>query len=206
MRCDGLVVIDCDCGCEKVNGEKSVHCLTPSVAKAHLRHWLHIAGHSMTAAWLRATPHGFHIIYTQHPTLVPDAPASGVWPGIDIRAGRTSQIVYIAPGYRDLVRPLVLPVFNPAWLPEHYSALQYDRSDDESWDEMPQGRGNNTMTAFAGALRKQGMSPMTMAKCLGAINKITMTEDPMPREDIAQIVMSVARYDARPDIDIEVED
>jgi hypothetical protein len=205
MRCDGLVVIDCDCRCEKINGEKPAVCTTEAVARTHLRFWLRHAGHLMSKTWLRKTPHGYHVIYEQHESLVPDAPASGVWPGIDIRAGRTSQIVFRAPGYVDLAKPAAPLVFEPRWLPENYSAQQYDRSDDESWDEMPHGRGNNTMTAFAGAFRKQGMSPVTMAKCLGAINKITMTESPMPREEIAQIVMSVARYDARPDIDIEVE-
>jgi hypothetical protein len=71
---------------------------------------------------------------------------------------------------------------------------------------MPFGRGNNTMAAFAGAFRKQGMSLRAIAKCLGAINRITMTEDPMPVEMIVEIAKSVSRYAPRPDIDIVVED
>ena len=113
--------------------------------------------------------------------------------------------MFAAPGYKDLTPREWIHPFRPEWLPENFGT-QIDRSEDESWDEMPWGRGNNTMAAFAGAFRKQGMSPVTMAKCLGAINKITMTDKPMPRDEIAQIVMSVARYAAKPDVNIEVEE
>ncbi len=71
---------------------------------------------------------------------------------------------------------------------------------------MPDGRGNNTMAAFAGAFRKQGMGVLAIAKCLGAINRITMTQDPMPTEMIVEIAKSVGRYAPRPSIDIEVEE
>jgi hypothetical protein len=184
MRCDGLVVIDCD-------------------SKAAALRWCEI-DREANGGWVRKTPHGFHYIYEQTEGS-PDAPSAGVYHETDVRAGRTSQIVMFAPGYYELHAEKYMRPFDPSWLPATaYGAA--DRSEDESWDEMPWGRGNNTMTAIAGALRKQGMSPITMAKCLGAINRITMTDQPMAREEIAQIVMSVARYAAKPDIDIIVED
>jgi hypothetical protein len=185
MRCDGLVVIDCD------NQESCAF-------------WLEHTGLGPSATWLRRTPRGFHFIYRQVAGS-PDAPYAGVFPGIDIRSGRTSQIVYYASGYHDLAAKVLLD-FQPHWLPElSAGAGQLDRTD-ESWDEMPEGRGNNTMTAIAGAMRKQGMSLPAIAKCLGAINRITMTADPMPSSMIVDIAKSVSRYKAKPDIDIEVVD
>ena len=137
-------------------------------------------------------------------------PHAGVLPGIDVRQGASSQIVYAAPGldpgYSTLTgNPTNLVDFHPPWAVD-FSERKADAYADETWDEMPDGVGNTTLTAIAGVMRKQGMGIHSMVRCLSAINKITMTEDPMPREDIAQIVMSVARYDARPDIDIIVED
>lgn len=189
MRTDDLVVMDCD---------------SPEAA-----HRWSERDMAATKTWVRKTPRGVHFLYL--PTAgSPDGPSADVFgngSGIDIRAGRTSQIVYFAPGYSNLTEPSCLQHFDPAWLPENYAVREaIDRSNSESWDEVPEGRGNNTMTAFAGAFRKQGMSPVKMAACLSAINRIVMTDDPMPREMILDIVRSVSRYAARPDIDIEVVD
>jgi len=186
LRTDGLVVVDCD--------DKDAANLWRSIDTEALK------------GWVRQTPRGFHFIYKQsNEPGTPDAPAAGVWPHIDIRAGRTSQIVYFAPAYSDLTKGKIR-WFDPRWLPENFGSVQQDRSNDESWDEIPDGRGNNTMTAFAGAFRKQGMSPVKIAKCLGAINRIVMTTDPMPLEMILDIARSVGRYAPLPDIDIEIEE
>jgi len=179
LRCDDFVVIDCD---------------TLEAAQVWERH--------RSTGWVRKTPRGFHFIYSATPGS-PDAPAAGVWPHIDIRAGRTSHIVFRAPNYRDITPRSAITQFNPTWLPDNYG-VQQDRSNDESWDEIPEGRGNNTMAAFAGAFRKQGMGVISIAKCLGAINRICMTDDPMPDHMIVEIARSVGRYEPRPDIDIEV--
>jgi hypothetical protein len=188
LRCDGLVVVDCD------------------TIDAYNR-WRTIdqSGESC----IRKTPRGYHFVYEATPGA-PDAPAADVFgyeSHIDIRAGRTSQIVYRAPGYEWLIGGLdSLSPFLPDWLPTTYIERPQLTHDEESWDEMPFGRGNNTMAAFAGAFRKQGMSLRAIAKCLGAINRITMTEDPMPVEMIVEIAKSVSRYAPRPDIDIVVDD
>lgn len=186
LRCDGLVVIDCD---------------NQDAANA----WAYLSGGGMT--WTRKTPHGWHYIY-RNPGDVHTGPKAGLWPGIDIREGRTSQIVYYAPGYFDHIGRTHIADFRAEWLATAKGLdSESDRSSEgEEWDEMPDGRGNNTMAAIAGAMRKQGMSGQTIAKCLGAINKITMTKDPMPRQMIAQIVMSICRYKPKPDIDIEIEE
>jgi hypothetical protein len=191
MRCDNLVVIDCD-------------------SKEAAERWCEIDVHA-TSGWVRKTPHGVHFVYLPSAGS-PDWPSADVFgegSHIDIRAGRTSQIVVCAPGYRNLTDAPPL-CFSPSWLPAGFTERTLTASrpghEGESWDEMPDGRGNNVMTAIAGAMRKQGMSATAIAKCLGAINRITMTTDPMPVEMVVEIAKSVSRYNARPDIDIEVEE
>jgi hypothetical protein len=182
-RCDGLVVIDCD---------------DKDAATA----WCKIDTEA-TEGWVRKTPRGFHFIY-EHTPGSPDAPAVGVWPHTDIRAGRTSQVVYFATGYSTLADNKPRP-FDPSWLPASYGTAQVTH-EDEAWSEMPDGRGNNTMAALGGAMRKQGMDVVTICKCLSAINRITMTRDPMSQAEVIEIAKSVGRYAPRPDIDIELAD
>lgn len=182
MRCDNYVVIDCD-------DEDSADA------------WMeHTFPHK---TWVRKTPRGFHFIYLRSPGS-PDAPAVGVYKKTDIRAGRTSQIVFYAPCYYDLSPAGDMIEFVKTWLPEDYGKPK--AAPDVEWDEMPFGVGNNTMTAIAGVMRRQGMGLVTMARCLGAINRITMPSDPMAIDMIVQIAQSVARYDSHPDIDIDFED
>lgn len=184
LRCDGLVVIDCD-------------------DKQAAYRWCDIEPDA-ARGWVRKTPRGYHFIYEYTPGS-PDAPAVGVWPHIDIRAGRTSQIVFYAPGYQCIGAAEHIRPFNPAWLPASYGAAPVSH-EDESWSEMPDGRGNNTMAALGGAMRKQGMDVVTIVKCLSAINRITMTRDPMSQAEVIEIARSVGRYAPRPDIDIELDD
>lgn len=181
LRTDGLVVIDCD------NDDAA-------------RHWRSID--TSKDVCVRKTPRGYHFIYRQTPDS-PDAPAVGVFPGIDVRAGRTSQIVFgNAPGYHWLQGDLdSLTPFRPVWLP----AKPLHEHDGEDWDEIPFGRGNNTMTAIAGALRRQGAGPEAMAKVLLVCNNLLMPTEPMPSESVMQIAMSVSRYSPDPDIDIEID-
>lgn len=86
LRCDGLVVIDCD----------SIEAST---------FWREHSGFDKDC-WVRKTPHGFHYIY-EWSEGSPEAPDVDIFNGnpggIDIRAGRTSQIVFRAPGYKTIV-------------------------------------------------------------------------------------------------------
>lgn len=84
LRCDGLVVIDCD------------------NVEAAERWEKHVGG--VAGVWCRKTPRGFHYIYEWTPGS-PEGPSVDVFgngSGIDVRAGRTSQIVFKAPGYKTL--------------------------------------------------------------------------------------------------------
>ncbi len=182
LRCDNLVVIDCD------------------DADA-VEVWQKACGGQ--DSFVRKTPRGYHYIY-EWTEGSPCGPHVGVWPHIDIRAGAKSQIVYWAPGYENITSPADIQAFDPSWLPESLGTSQVSH-DSEAWSEMPDGRGNNTMAAFAGAFRKQGMDMLTICKCLGAINAITMTQDPMPDTMIVDIARSICRYKAEPDVDLVVE-
>jgi hypothetical protein len=84
LRCDNLVVVDCD-------SEESA---------AWWRK--HVGPEGTEDTWIRKTPRGYHFIYDWTPGS-PEAPDADIFrgdpPGIDVRAGRTSQIVFHAPGY-----------------------------------------------------------------------------------------------------------
>lgn len=189
LRCDGLIVIDCDS------------------AEAN-DFWIERTHPHRT--WTRKTPRGFHHIYRWHDPLGEmdelKGPHAGVLDGIDVRQGRSSQIVYSAgPGMYDTIMggPSTALEFHPPWAADFVVGKRANTAA-ETWDEMPEGVGNNTMAAIAGTMRKQGMSPYTMVRCLAAINRITMTSDPMPRQMIVDIAKSVSRYDVDPVID-EIE-
>jgi hypothetical protein len=186
LRCDGLIVIDCD----HEDARQAWSEIDPK--------W--------RETWVRKTPRGFHIVYLWHDPLGEIAhlkgPHAGVLPGIDIRQGPSSQIVYsapgLAPGYGTLHGgPATVQPFHPPWAADFKLSKRTDLNSD-TWDEMPEGIGNNTMAALAGTMRKQGMSVYTMARCLQAINKITMTTDPMPKEMLLDICRSVSRYEVDP--------
>lgn len=179
LRCDGIVVIDCD-------NEEARDA------------WLERSGGVCT--FTRKTPHGWHFFY-RATVGSPTGPATSVFPKTDIRAGSGSQVVFYAPGYEDhLTAPMT--DFDPSWLPTQAEVLR----DAEEWSEMPEGRGNNTMAAIAGTLRRQGMDYPTMLRVLLYVNKLTMTRDPMPPEMVNQIALSVSRYDPDPDVDLEVDE
>lgn len=198
LRMDGYICVDCD------NAEA-------------VDRWFSICGNALGGqTWVRRTPHGWHFIYRwsdplgEHEHLL--GPHAGVLPGVDLRQGRTSQIVYhggcgrpaSAPEHECFTEyktlrggPTALLDFNPAWA-TGFTLRHAHVGDEETWDEMPDGIGNNTMAALAGTMRKQGMSLPTMVRCLAAINKITMTQDPMPKTMIVEIARSVSRYEVDP--------
>jgi hypothetical protein len=154
--------------------------------------------------YVRKTPRGFHFIYAMEKGS-PTGPAVGVFPGIDIRAGIGSQIVYYAPGYRDIGSTWAdVCGFRPEWLPEVTAKSALGGTSD-GWTELPAGRGDNTMTAIAGALRRQGMAEKPIRTILGGINKLCMTEHPMGADAIMRIAHSVCRYAPSPDISGEIQ-
>jgi hypothetical protein len=176
MRTDQYVVIDCD----------------DAEAK---RWWLDVlANHDVHGrTWERKTPHGYHFIYQRTPTS-PEAslirPIKGV--NLDVLAGTGRQIVLWADGYVPVTESVATQCFNEAWLP----ASAFERKDfsDDEWDEMPEGRGNDTLAAVGGVLRRYGASYEVILRVLAGINKLTMTTDPMPIEEVARVAQSVCRY------------
>lgn len=182
LRCDGLVVIDCD---------------TKDAAAA----WLQHVGESANHTWVRKTPHGLHFIY-EWTAGSPDQPLAGVFPKTDVRAGRTSQIVFHATGYADLTKRAFISAFDPSWLPERRTAAD---GDVEEWSTIPEGRRNSTLTAIGGSLRKQGMAMPEIGTVLSAINK-QYAEPPLDHSEVEVIVNSVCRYTPDPDITFELDE
>ena len=144
-----------------------------------------------------------HFIYCR----TPDSPTTSLIrpiPGVelDVLTGIGRQIVLWAPGYETLHEKHLIRNFNPAWLPpEAYKATDHS---DEEWDEMPEGRGNITLTAIGGVMRRHGASYEVILKSLAGIAKLTMTTDPMPIEQVDMVARSVCRYSPEQSQDIEL--
>ena len=160
-------------------------------------------GHFGRATWERKTPHGYHFIYCRtddSPTASLIRPIPGV--NLDVLAGIGRQIVLWADGYQTLNDKRYIRNFNSQWLPPE----AFNRADhsDEEWDEMPEGRGNITLAAVGGVLRRHGASYEVILKTLAFINKRTMTLDPMPIEQVDMVARSVCRYEPAQMQDIEL--
>jgi len=180
LRCDGLVVVDCD-----------------NLVAA--RQWLDTHPAPMRVV---KTPRGFHFYYSATPES-PTGPMVRVLPDVDIRAGSGSFVVVPpTPGYKEVQTRDLVP-FNPAWLPSEQEKLLAEVQD--GWDTVPEGRRNNTLTAMAGMLRKQGASETVMLATLKALNR-AVCDPPLPDEDVRTIVRSVGRYAPDPDFDVVPRD
>jgi hypothetical protein len=181
LRCDGLVVVDCD-----------------SLEAA--RQWL---DSRPAPTKIVKTPRGYHFYYQ----ATPDSqigPMVGVLPGVDIRAGMGSFVVVPpTPGYREMPHSGPLVAFDPAWLPSEQEKLLAEAQD--GWDTVPEGRRNNTLTAMAGMLRKQGASETVMLATLNGINR-ALCSPPLPDDEVRSIVRSIARYPSDPDDEIAPTD
>jgi KaiC/GvpD/RAD55 family RecA-like ATPase len=185
LRADGLVIIDCD------SDEAAAR-------------WRQIGSPTLEVK----TPRGWHFYYTWTPGS-PTGPAVDVFgskSGIDVRAGIGSYVV--APpteGYKTVKKRKPAP-FTPAWLPKQHDSDA--GSDLETWTSIPVGRRDDTLTALAGSLRRQGMAPELIYQTLLAWNE-TIVEQPagdeMTARDIERIVRSVVRYAPQPDWSIEIE-
>jgi hypothetical protein len=169
-RADGYVIIDCDS--EQAANDWTLRCGAP-------------------ATFTVKTPRGYHYYYRWVPGS-PTGPYVAVLPGIDVRAGRGSYVVWHkAPGYSLALdhRPVD---FDPTWLPERSTEQQEGTG--ETWEQIPEGRRNATLLAFGGSLRKQGMATPVMAEALVAMNR-AYCDPPLDQDEVIAIVKSVSRYD-----------
>jgi hypothetical protein len=170
LRADGLVIIDCD---------------SPEAVVL----WRSLADHH---TYRVETPRGTHFYY-QAMSDSPTGPHVGVMPGIDIRAGKGSYVVWEgAPGYHAESPPKPVVPFDRTWLPEKLETQQ--KGTGETWEKIPEGRRNATLLAFGGSLRKQGMAPKPLAEALMAMNK-AYCEPALDTDEVIAIVKSVSRYD-----------
>lgn len=185
LRADGLVIVDCD------------------TAEAVTR-WREIG----TPTYEVQTPRGGSHFYYRWVPGAPTGPAVNVFgPGskIDIRAGRGSYVVSPpTPGYV-VVNKRKPVVYKSAWIPERNDAT--DNDPDDEWDVIPDGRRNDTLTAFAGAFRRQGMSLEVIFQMLRAMNRTIVDQgsDPITDAELEAITRSVGRYEIVPDWEVEID-
>jgi len=180
LRADNLVIVDCD---------------SQEAADA----WWD--GQEDRTTFRVKTPRGFHFYYRSGPGS-PTGPHVGVLPGVDIRAGRGSYVVWLgAPGY-DRVGDRSPAPYNPAWLT--ISAKAATETDGDGWETIPSGQRNATLAAFGGSLRKQGMKDTQIARVLWGVNT-NYCEPPLSKEEVIQIARSVGRYEPDPDETTKVE-
>lgn len=181
LRADGLVIVDCD-SAEAADAWRAIGTATQEVQ----------------------TPRGFHFYYQWVPGA-PTGPAAGVMPGVDIRAGLGSYVVAPpTPGYTTLNKRKPA-LFKSAWMPERNAPTEQN---DDEWDVIPDGRRNDTLTAFAGAFRRQGMSLEVIFQMLRAMNGAIVDQgnDPITDVELEAITRSVGRYEIVPDWEVEIDD
>lgn len=180
LRADGIVIVDAD-------------------NEAALSRWQDMVG-GQEVATVR-TPRGYHFYYR-----LPEGERFGpsANDGLDVRSGSGSYaLIPPSPGYA-----WVGPAWDgdPAKLPlapvEHVRAIQPRRaepaSSDEGWDMIPEGRRNVTLTALAGALRRQGAGAEAIAGTLATFNA-NRCDPPVPDDELVSIIRSTLRYEPDPD-------
>lgn len=193
MRCDGLVVIDCD---------------TEDTYRAWLDHIDQPADHTLTVK----TPRGYHCYYYRVEGA-PAAPAVGLraeWlpenAQLDIRAGRTSQVVVPpTPGYA-FHREVEPARWDLAWISEgELAATKRIVNDGDEWSTIPDGYRNTTLFSIGSYLRRQGMDEQTIYEELVGINE-RRCNPPLSDRELRVIASSAAKYQPQPDVPVEIED
>jgi hypothetical protein len=189
LRTDVIVVVDCD------NREA-------------VESWL---SHEPTAAntYRVKTARGEHFYY-QRPEPAPDWLRPGpMAPGIDIKTGTGAYVVaagslhpdgsvYEAVDENASIAPLPPLVQSTLARTQQGTASESPAGSGETWEQIPDGRRDITLTAIAGTLRKQGMSTLEIARTLAGINA-RYCEPPLESVDIKRISLSVSRYEVDPD-------
>lgn len=180
-RCDGLIVVDCD---------------SPEAAKE----W---EGYGFSTPYVVVTPRGFHFYYGLPEGVTVKA---GPWrghKGIDIKSGPGHQVVCPpsrteAGGYHWLNRD-VAEVESLAPAPPGLLALfqESERSVESgtALSLIPEGGRNNELTSWAGFMRRRGYDDDAVGRVLHGLNR-SLTETPLPPDEVQAIVQSSARWEA----------
>lgn len=199
MRLDGMVVVDCDSPEAIAKWERNFpdDLDVPQVDTARGRHYYYARPDDAPPELRQAIG-----VVAEH---------------IDIKTGRGNYV--LAPGalHRTGVRYEFVPGTEDLPLkpvPERLVKILVNRaqrspspaapgSEQDTWDSIEWGRQNNTLAAFAGGFRRQGMSVQAMYKSLLVLNKVLCTP-PMPVEEVKQIALSMGRYTPDPDTPVEL--
>jgi Primase C terminal 1 (PriCT-1) len=169
LRLDDYIVVDCD-------------------SWEAAQTWLAHIGQLISHTWVRKTPRGIHFYYrrtTRNVDVVAHDPTY-IHDKINLKLGKASYVVFHGNGYDNLTVPENIIAFDASWVKAPEKVVIVD-----DWAEMPDGIGDNAMTAFAGTFRRWGMDEATILECLKAINKQTMTREPMPTRSLRRIAKSI---------------
>lgn len=193
LRADGIVIVDAD-----------------SVA-AGVR-WEGLVGG--TPSHVVRTPRGFHYYY-RLPEGERFGPSVNSELHLDVRSGPGSYaLIPPSAGYEWVGQawdgdPAKLPIA-PV---EAVRSIQPRRATepvaDEGWSTIPEGRRNVTLTAIAGALRRQGAGADAIAGTLATFNA-NRCDPALSDDELVTIIRSTLRYEPDPnegdsDIDILIE-
>ena len=89
----------------------------------------------------------------------------------------------------------------PEWLLSMLPARRDDHQNGAAFadDVIPEGRRDNTLTSFAGSMRRQGMTEEEMATALLALNS-SRCVPPLPEDQVYKIARSIAKYPPEPTV------
>lgn len=189
VRTDGIAVVDCD-------------------TQAAIVAWLDHEEIGTPTPYVVKTPRGAHFYYRLPEAVI-------VRPGplckdTDIKSGPGAYVVVPTgtvdgephpyqwagdPWKGDLEKLPLLPMsVIAALLPASPPA---DASDHGGWDTIPEGRRNLTLTALAGAMRKQGAGANAIGLVVATVNQ-KLCDPPIEIDEVITIVRSVMRYEPDP--------
>ena len=122
---------------------------------------------------------------------------------VELKAGGTHVVVPPTPGYRHAgtreQQPVLVRSIASAWeeIAKRIGAVTIRPSSNGTAPKVegsiPDGERNNTLTSFAGTMRRRGMSETAILDALRAENN-ERCNPPLPDEEVARIAASVMRY------------
>lgn len=197
IRCDGIFVVDCD-------GPDAEHSFVQRFPK------------DTEYTYSVRTPRGAHY-YFLLPAGVEFQKQIAIEPNIDLQTGSGAYVLvppsvnadgvpYKKRSTTDIVRepsPELL-----AWVAEHQShkkdTLDTKAEPGDTFSMIPAGARNDTLTKFAGLMRRLGFDDDGVGRVLLGLNH-QLTDEPLPDAEVAQIVLSSSRWESEFNQDIELE-
>jgi hypothetical protein len=143
-------------------------------------------------------PGGLHLLYRIPPGCGLRNSAGKIAPGVDIRANggfiADWSIDYLPEGEEIADAPAALIEFLQKPKVKTSEGTQTHRTDD-----IPEGERNDSLTRFAGKLRRGGAEGDEIEAAL-LVRNARLCNPPLPDSEVADIACSVARYEPAPEL------